>query len=62
MLGASDPDDVAGMRAMIRCVECETAIAGVDTVHERAAVETPVDDCPDHPDADYSLSIERLRP
>lgn len=48
------------MRALITCTVCNTPIANVDTVGEQATVETEVRDCPDHPDAPYTLAVERL--
>jgi hypothetical protein len=60
MFGTSDTDQPGGMRALITCTVCNTPIANVDTVGQQATVETDIRDCPDHPDATYTLSVERL--
>lgn len=60
MFGASDSDQHSGMRALIRCAECESPVACVDTISRRAVVETEIDECPEHPTAAYELAVERL--
>jgi hypothetical protein len=56
----TDRETVAGGRALLSCAACETPIAGVDAIEKRATVETDVQDCPDHPDASYLLTVEQL--
>jgi hypothetical protein len=60
MFGTSGSEQPSGMRALVRCAECEAPVACVDTISRRASVETEIDGCPDHPDAPYELSVERL--
>jgi len=48
------------MRAMVACAVCESPIAVVDTIGDRAAIETDLDPCPDHPEAGYLLTVEEL--
>jgi len=45
---------------MVKCGVCGSPIAGVDTIGEQASTETDMEDCPDHPEAAYTLSVERL--
>ena len=52
--------DSVGMRAMVKCGVCGSPIAGVDTIGDQASTETDIEDCPDHPEAAYTLSVERL--
>jgi len=59
MFGSNETESV-GMRAMVKCAVCEVPIAGVDTIGNRASTETDLEDCPDHPKAEYVLSVERL--
>jgi len=60
VFGSRETDGIAGMRALITCAECDTPLAGVDTVDERATIETDIEDCPDHPEAAYVVTVERL--
>lgn len=60
MFGTSETDQPGGMRALITCTVCSAPIAKVDTVGQEATVETEITDCPDHPDASYTLTVERL--
>jgi hypothetical protein len=59
MFGTNEVES-AGMRAMITCAVCESPIVGVDTIGERASIETDLAPCPDHPEAPYLLSVEQL--
>ena len=60
MFGTSESEAPSGMRAMIRCAECDSPLAGVDTIGQQASVETDIDACPDHPNASYVLAVEEL--
>jgi hypothetical protein len=60
MFGTSDSEAPSGMRAMIRCAECDSPLAGVDTIGQRASVETEIEPCSDHPTASYVLAVEEL--
>lgn len=60
MFGISETEKPAGMRALVRCAECDTPLAGVDTVGDQASIETEIDECSNHPNASYILSVERL--
>lgn len=60
MFGTSDSEASSGMRAMIRCAECDSPLAGVDTIGQQASVETDIDACSDHPNASYILAVEEL--
>jgi hypothetical protein len=46
------------IRAVIRCEICDDEIAGVETKNGSGSVVSPVDDCQEHPQADYVLSVE----
>jgi hypothetical protein len=59
MFGSNETASV-GMRAMVKCAVCGSPIAGVDTIGDRASTETDLADCSDHPEATYTLSVERL--
>ena len=48
MFGSNETESV-GMRAMVTCAVCDSPIAGVDTIGDRASTETDLGSCPDHP-------------
>jgi hypothetical protein len=60
MFDTSNTEVPTGMRALITCAECETPLAGVDTVGQQASIETEIEECPTHPDASYVLTVEKL--
>jgi hypothetical protein len=60
MFGESDPGIPTGVRALVQCAECDTPLAGVNTIGEQASIETDIDDCSTHPDASYVLTVEKL--
>lgn len=60
MFGTSETEVPSGMRALVRCAECDTPLAGVDTVGDQASIETDLESCSAHPTASYVLTVERL--
>lgn len=60
MFGESDSEIPTGVRALVQCAECDTPLAGVNTIGEQASIETDIDDCSTHPDASYILTVEKL--
>jgi hypothetical protein len=60
MFGTSDSQTPSGMRAIVRCAECDSPLAGVDTIGQQASIETDIDSCPSHPGASYVLAVEQL--
>jgi len=60
MFETSDAAVPTGMRALITCAQCQTPLAGVDTVGQQASVETDIEECTTHPDASYVLTVEKL--
>jgi len=60
VFSSRETDGIAGMRTLVTCAECDTPLAGVDTVDERATIETDIENCSEHSEAAYVITLERL--